>query len=296
MSITSPTRIISYLGPPGTYTHAAALELFRVEHPGDREPEYRPAATIEAVVDDVREGRASAGVVPIENSSEGSVTHAIDALLEGGVVIAREIVMPIEHCLVSGARALGEITRVHSHPQALAQCRAWLASTLPSAELVPSPSTAAAVRAASSDPAAGAIASRLAAELHDVPVLVERVHDREGNATRFIVVAREDSPPAGVAPRAVSTGADKTTLVFTVRHEQGTLLRALAVLNDHGINLCRIESRPSRTTAWEYVFVVDLEGHRLDAPIARAMEALRECCGTVHHLGSYARANAPRTH
>jgi chorismate mutase/prephenate dehydratase len=284
---TPPTpRVVSYLGPPGTYTHAAALAIFGHASPRERTPEYREAATIDAVARDVRDGRASAGVLPIENSTEGSVTHTIDALLEGDVVIVRELVLPIEHALASHAASLGDIARVHSHPQALAQCRAWLARTWTSVELIASASTAAAVLAASKDPNAAAIASHLAAELHGVPVVAERVNDREGNATRFVVVVARETGAYDELP----SGPCKTTLAFTLRHEQGALLRALAVLNDHGINLCRIESRPSRSKAWEYVFLVDLEGHRLDAPIARAMVALSQCCSSVRHLGSYPRA------
>src|SRR5262245_36402039 len=226
---TTKSQVV-FLGPAGTFTHAAARELF-----GDS-AHYVEAPTIEGVFDAVQRRSAPLGVVPIENSTEGSVTNAVDALLDSeGVVIRRELRLAVDQCLMSLAPELSRITRVYSHPQAIAQCRGWLASNLPAASLIPSASTAAAARDASEDPSGAAIGRRLAANIYGVPVLREAVQDVTINATRFVVLATDDMP---------RTGCDKTTIAFAVRDERGALRRVLEVLDDNGINLSRIESRP----------------------------------------------------
>jgi chorismate mutase/prephenate dehydratase len=275
MSLDAQERRIAYLGPPGTFTHAAARALFPV---GAR---YDEAATIAAVFESVRRGDAELGVVPIENSSEGSVTQAADELIEGGVLIRREVILEITHCLLSSSPALGGIARVYSHPQALGQCRSWLAKNLAAAQLVPTASTAAAAREAATDPTSAAIGSALAGELQGVPILRERIQDQEGNATRFVVLATEDAP---------RTGRDRTTLVFSLRDGRGALRRVLEVFDTHDVNLTRIESRPSRQKAWDYVFLVDFEGHREDDDVKCALAALESRCPMVRSLGSYPRA------
>jgi chorismate mutase/prephenate dehydratase len=219
-------------------------------------------------------------VVPIENSTEGSVTQALDCLLEGDVQIAAEMVIEIAHCLASHAAALADIERVYSHPQALAQCRRWLAANIAQARLVDSPSTAAAMRHAAGDHLGAAIGSRFAAALHGVPVLRERIHDVEHNATRFALLALHD---------AARTGDDRTTVAFAVHDERGALLRVLEIFDRNEINLSRIESRPSRQRAWDYVFVADLEGHRKDENVAAALRELSEKCPMFRSLGSYPR-------
>jgi chorismate mutase/prephenate dehydratase len=265
---------IAFLGPEGTFTHIAARRAFGLA------ARYSEAATIEGVFDAVRRGAAAYGVVPIENSTEGSVTHAVDALLDGGVLIRREIVLPVAHCLIGLPASLPAVERVYSHPQALSQCRAWLAKNLSSAQLVQTTSTAGAPREAAADPAGAAIGSSLAAELSGLPVLRERIQDRDENATRFVVIAREDAP---------RTGDDKTTLGFSLRDEPGALRRALEIFDAEGVNLTRIESRPNRRRPWEYVFLVDVSGHRDDPPVSRAVTNLSSRCDTVTMLGSYAR-------
>ena len=245
---------------------------------------YDPCATIDAVFDAVRRQEATRGVVPIENSTEGSVTQALDCLLEGDVQIAGEVVLEIAHCLASHATALADIERVYSHPQALAQCRRWLSANVAGARLVDSPSTAAAVRHAAGDHRGAAIGSRFAAELHGVPVLRQEIQDTEHNATRFALLAAHD---------AARTGDDKTTIAFAVHDERGALLRVLEVFDRNEINLSRIESRPSRQRAWDYVFIADLEGHRADENVARALETLNEKCPMLKNLGSYPRYRSP---
>jgi chorismate mutase/prephenate dehydratase len=276
LAIQAPIAV-AFFGPEGTFTHIAARQLFGLA------ARYVDAATIDGVFDAVRRSAVAYGVVPIENSTEGSVTHAVDALLEGGLFIRRELVLEIAHCLLSTADRLTAVERVYSHPQALAQCRGWLAKNLSGAQLVQTASTSTAAREAAADPAGAAIGSRLAGELSGLPVLRERIQDRTENATRFVMLAREDGP---------RTGADKTTLGFALRDEPGALRRALEIFDASGVNLSRIESRPSRRAAWEYVFLVDLEGHREDEAVARALRELRSRCESLTLLGSYPRGSA----
>ena len=279
LAVQEPVKV-AFLGPVGTFTHAAARELFGLA------ARYTEATTIDSVFDAVRRGDATYGVVPIENSTEGSVTPAIDALIEGGVLIRRELVLEIGQCLMSMATGLTQIERVYSHPQALAQCRVWLAKHLPNAQLVQTASTAAAAREALADSAGAAIGSPLAAELYGVPVLRDNVQDLAENATRFVMLASEDAP---------RTGRDKTTIAFAVHDQQGALLRVLEIFRDHGINLSRIESRPSRQRAWDYVFLADLAGHREDENVRAALAELSAKCPMLRNLGSYPRHDAPVT-
>jgi chorismate mutase/prephenate dehydratase len=265
---------VAFLGPEGTFSHIAARELFGLA------ARYVEATTIEGVFDAVRRDAAAYGVVPIENTTEGSVTWSADALLEGGLFIRRELVLDVSHCLLGHVDKLTAVERVYSHPQALAQCRAWLAKNLGGAQLVQTSSTAGAAREAAVDPGGAAIGSSLAGELAGLPVLRDNIQDRAENATRFVVLAREDAP---------RTGDDKTTLGFALRDEPGALRKALEIFDAEGVNLSRIESRPSRQKAWEYVFIVDVEGHREDLGVTRAVTRLRAQSESVTLLGSYPR-------
>ena len=265
---------IAYLGPEGTFTHAAARALFGLA------ARYMEATTIDGVFDAVTRAEATHGVVPLENSTEGQVLGATDALVEGQLLIRAELELDVSQCLLTRASSLGAIERVGSHPQGLGQCRVWLAKNLPQAQLVQYPSTAEAARDAASDPRAAAVAGRLAGELYGVPIARERIQDHPENVTRFAMVSLED---------AARTGDDKTTLAFSVRDGRGALLRVLSILDEEGINLSRIESRPSRAKPWDYVFLADLDGHRTDANVARAVERLGALCPLVKHLGSYPR-------
>jgi chorismate mutase/prephenate dehydratase len=274
LALQEPLKI-AYMGPEGTFSHAAARSFFGLA------ATYTETTTIEGVFDAVARREAQHGVVPIENSSEGSVDHALDALVDGDLLIRAELELEVAQCLLTRAKGLPSVERVYSHPQALGQCRVWLAKNLAGAQLVQSPSTAAAVREAAADPRAAAVASRLASELYGVPALRERIQDHAENVTRFVMVSLEDS---------ARTGHDKTTLAFSLHDGRGALMRVLALFDEEGINLTRIESRPSREKPWDYVFLADVEGHRTDANIARAMVRLRERCPLVKHLGSYPRA------
>lgn len=279
LALQEPMRV-AYLGPEGTFSHAAARSIFGLA------ARYAEAATIEGVFDAVARRETAYGVVPIENSSEGSVNHAADALIESeGVLVRGEMELDVSQCLLTHASGLASVERVYSHPQALGQCRVWLAKNLAGAQLVAAPSTAAAVReAARSDARAAAIAGKLASELYGVPVARDKINDHPENVTRFALLSLED---------ARRTGDDKTTIAFSVRDGRGALMRVLAVFDEEDVNLTRIESRPSRERAskrWDYVFLADVEGHREDANVARAMQRLRDKCPLVKHLGSYARA------
>jgi chorismate mutase/prephenate dehydratase len=269
---------VAYLGPEGTFTQMAARQAFGLA------ARYRETATIDGVFDAVARGDATYGVVPLENSTEGAVSFTADALATTDVKICQELVMPIEHCLLSQSDSLAEVARVYSHPQALAQCRVWLAKNLPSAQIVQTPSTAAAVVEAKSDEKNAAIASRLAGEIYGLPVLCKEIQDHISNATRFVVLANDDAPP---------TGDDKTSIVFGTRDEEGALRKVLSVFEAHGLSLSRIESRPNKNEAWQYVFLTDFVGHRSDAKVAAALNELQTISSELRVLGSYPRFRLP---
>jgi chorismate mutase/prephenate dehydratase len=273
LALEAPMRV-AFLGPDGTFSHMAARHLFGLA------ATYREATTIAGVFDAVRSGDAACGVVPIENSTEGSVAVTADALIEGDLLIRQEFVLDIALCLLGRKQGLTTIERVYSHPQPLAQCRGWLARNLPAAQVIQTTSTTAAAREALADEGAAAVGSRLAAEIYGLSILSEQIQDRPENATRFLVLSHMDAP---------RTGNDKTSLAFSVGAARGSLRHVLGVFEDAGISLTKIESRPSRQKRWDYVFLADLEGHRLDPQVASALEALRGQCDMVKILGSYPR-------
>ncbi len=278
LSVEQPLRV-AYLGPEGTFSHLAARRLFGLQ------ARYRDCATIDAVFDAVSSGDATYGVAPFENSTEGAVSMTSDALVEGSLVIRQEYVLPIAHCLLSRAATLSQITTVYSHPQALAQCRHWLSKHLPRAQIVQTTSTTAAAREAQTDERAAAIASDIAAEIHNLPIVRTKIQDRAENATRFVVIARDDAPP---------TGRDRTTLAFGVADGKGALRRVLSIFEDENVNLTRIESRPNRARAWHYIFLVDVEGHRRDESLKRAIAKVSKATDFIKVMGSYPRAEPGR--
>jgi chorismate mutase/prephenate dehydratase len=272
LSLEEPVAV-AFLGPEGTFAHMAARRLFGLA------ARYREATTIAGVFDAVRTGDAAYGVVPIENSTEGSVTASVDALIEGDLRVRQELVLDVAHALLARPDlGLGSVERIYSHPQALAQCRVWLAKNVPAAQLIQTTSTAAAAREVLTDEGGAAIGSRLAAEIYGLEVVRDGIHDRAENATRFFVLAKGDAP---------RTGCDKTTIAFSVKDGRGALRRVLGVFDDAGISLTRIESRPSRQKRWDYVFLADLAGHREDEGVAQAMIDLESRCDMVKILGSY---------
>ena len=263
---------VAYLGPQATFTHQAARERFGAA------AELKPTRGISDVFDEVERGRAAFGVVPVENSTEGAVNVTLDRLVESDALICGEAYLEIAQHLLSRAGSLGEVKRVLSHPQGLAQCRGWLAQHLPDVPTEETSSTAAAVEMAAADPSLAGIASALAGELYGVPVLRERIEDNRHNATRFLVIGRQ---PIG------ASGRDKTSILFAMRNVPGALYRILEPIVTNGINLTKIESRPAKSRAWEYVIFVDVEGHRDTPNVAAALRAIAERTIYLKILGSY---------
>ncbi len=267
---------VAYLGPEGTFSHLAARETFGAQ------AEFVPQATIADVFGAVERGHADHGVVPVENTTEGVVTQTLDAWIEAEVPICGEAVLPIALCLLSQSGRLEEVRRVASHPQPLAQCRTWLDRHLPRAERIEVASTVAAGALAAREADVAAVGSRLAAELLDLRVAAENVQDRRDNSTRFVVLG-------GALPAA--SGHDLTSVVFTVRKaESGALHRLLAPFARHGVNLTSIQSRPLKGTPWEYVFFIDLEGHRSEPAVSAALAEASELANSARVLGSFPRA------
>ena len=272
-SLERPLRV-AYLGPEATYSHLAALAQF------GSAAEYASAGTIAEVFDDVENGRAELGVVPVENTTEGGVGHTLDLLVESPLSICAEISLPIRHCLLARrGTTTARLRRVVAHPQALPQCRQWLATHLPGVELVETTSNARAAERASRERGTAAIAAKAAAERYGLAVLAEGIQDDAGNTTRFLVL--------GGADTARPSGDDKTSLVVSVRDEVGVLAKLLQPFARHGIDLIKIESRPLRERPWEYYFVLDLRGHRRDPRVERALAAVARRALRAKVLGSY---------
>jgi chorismate mutase/prephenate dehydratase len=271
---------IAYLGPEGTFSHLAAREVF------GGEAELLPEPSIPHVFAAVERGAADHGVLPVENTTEGVVTQTLDTFVESELPICAEAVLPIALCLASRSGRLEDVRRVASHPQPLAQCRVWLDSKLPGAARVELASTVAAAELAAREADVASVGSRLAAELHDLRVVAAGIQDRRDNSTRFLVVG-------GRAPEP--SGCDLTSVVFTVRKaEAGALHRLLEPFARHGVNLTSIQARPRKGTPWEYVFFIDLEGHRSDPAVAAALADAGRVAHSARVLGSFPRAAAPR--
>jgi chorismate mutase/prephenate dehydratase len=265
--------VIGYLGPEATYTHQAAVKNF------GSALEYRPLPDIPDVFVAVESEQCDYGVVPIENSTEGAVNRSLDLLVDSELTIIAQVFLRVRHCLFSQS-PLAEIKEVRSKDQALAQCADWLRSNLPYAILQPVSSTAEAVKECISGTGVAAIAGELAGMIYDVPMLEAGIQDRSDNVTRFLVVARQSLPMReGVVYR--------TSLVLSLNDEVGALQKALKPFSDRGINLCKIESRPSKRKSWDYFFFVDFIGHPEDQKVAGAMEELTKACSFFRLLGSY---------
>ncbi len=266
---------VVYLGPEATNTHVACLEHF------GSSIRALPREGIPDIFESVQKGEATYGVVPIENSTEGTVSRTLDMFIESEVQIGGEIMMRISHDLLSLDGRPEGISKIYSHPQALGQCRKWLRKNYPSVPLVETSSTAKAAQMAAEDPSAGAIASPLAARLYGLRVVKSQVEDYFHNYTRFLVLGRQC---------AERTGKDKTSILISISHAPGALYRVLKNFSERGINLTKIESRPVRDRAWEYVFFIDFEGHQRDEPITGLLKELKESTLFLRFLGSYPRS------
>jgi chorismate mutase/prephenate dehydratase len=268
---------IAFLGPEGTFTQQAVLKHF------GHSVRALPLASIDEVFREVESGAADFGVVPIENSTEGTVNHTADMFLVSPLKICGEIELRVQQNLMGRVKALDQVQRVCSHQQSLAQCRQWLDENLPHVERIPVASNAEAARRARDEAGTAAIAGLVAADVYGLAVLVPAIEDRPDNTTRFLVVGRK---------LLERSGRDRTTLLLSGPDTAGpgALLRLLEPIARHGISMTRLESRPSRRRKWDYVFFVDLEGHVSDESVAQALADLKNRASLCKVLGSYPRA------
>jgi len=268
---------VAFLGPEGTFTQAAVIKHF------GSSVRALPLPEINEVFHEVEGGIADFGVVPIENSSEGTVNHTLDMFLTSGLKICGEVELRINHYLMGKMNGLDGIKRVCAHPQALAQCRGWLDDQLPEVERIGVSSNAEGARRARDERGTAAIAGRAAAEIYGITVLANDIEDRPDNTTRFLVIGRK---------LFSASGADRTTLLVSTSDtdDAGALFRLLEPFAQHRVNMTRIESRPSRRRKWDYVFFIDIEGHVSDPPLAKALAELESRASLFKVLGSYPQA------
>ena len=264
---------IGYLGPEGTWSHQAALSRF-----GDS-VELVPYASFAHIFAAVERGEVNYGVIPLENSTHGNVVQAMDFFARTHLRICAQVHQSVQNCLMSNIPAK-EIRTIYSHPQVLGQCSQWLQQNYPKADQIPTASSTAAARLAVEKAADGAAAlgSPLAARLHGLEILAEQVQDIATNTTRFVVIGTQSTRPSG---------RDRTTICFTVPHRAGALVEVLDHFRRHGINIFSLDSRPTRDTAWEYLFYIDVDGHETEEPLRSCLAELKAECPVFKVLGSY---------
>lgn len=265
------TMTIAYLGPEATFTHQAAIKRFGTSL------NYAAQKTIGDVFTEVSKNRADYGVVPVENSTEGVVTHTLDMFVDSELKIVSQIVLRVQQCLMSNTPR-ARIKKLFVHPQSLAQCRGWIQTHLPRVELIETSSNARSGELAAREEGAAAIGGALVAEKYGLRLLEQDIQDNAANATRFLVLGRTCSPP---------TGDDRSSLMISVADKTGALYEAIAAFRRHKINMTKIESRPSKRKAWEYFFFIDCAGHAQDPKVAEAIKLLGRHCNFVKILGSY---------
>jgi len=271
LSLEGP-QTVAYLGPRATFTHLACIQKF------GESAQYVPVTSIKDVFNEVERGRANFGVVPIENSTEGVVNHTLDMFVDSSLLIYGEVLQEVSHHLLSKADRSEDIKKIYSHPHAIAQCRNWLETNLPHVPVSEVPSTARAAELCVDDLSGAAIASELAGQLYGLKVLKARIEDNINNFTRFLVLSQKPSE---------RTGKDKTSVMLSVKDKVGALYELLRPFASHGINMTKIESRPSRRKAWEYIFFVDIEGHLEEDRVKKALEEVKGRCLFLKVLGSY---------
>jgi chorismate mutase/prephenate dehydratase len=277
LALEQPLRI-AYFGPAGTFTESAAKKHF------GSSPDFTPFLAIDDVFRAVESGNADYGVVPVENSTEGAIGRTLDLLLTSPLMICGEVGLRIHQNLLSKAESTAGMTKLYSHAQSLAQCHEWLNKNLPNLPRVPVASNAEAARLAAEDANSCAIASEAAARLYELNILAANIEDDPNNTTRFLVLSGHDAGPSG---------SDKTSIVCSAQNRPGAVHDLLTPLKTHGVSMSKFESRPARGfggSRWEYVFFIDLEGHRQDAAVARALDDLRGQVGFLKELGSYPKA------
>ncbi len=266
-----PQRI-AYLGPEATFSHMAAIKFF------GHAANFCPQESVLDVFEETEAGRVHFGVVPVENSIEGTVSTTLDAFSDYRLKVCGEVFIPITHDLLNQTGRKEDIKKVLSHPHALAQCRRWLRKNLPSVPVEEVSSTAFAARWAAVDPSVAAIASPFAARTYHLQVVAKNIEDFHGNVTRFWVIGKESPPP---------TGKDKTSLFFSISDRPGALYEVLHCFARRGINLSKIESRPAKSEPWRYFFFLDCEGHAREEPVSSCLEELEKICAHLEWLGSY---------
>lgn len=263
---------VAYLGPAGTFSEQAVYKQFGHAVEGE------PCVSIDEVFRATEAGTADFGVVPIENSSEGTINRTLDLLLQTSLTISGEISIPVHHSLMTKSGSMEGVTRICAHSQALAQCQVWLNQHFPNIERQPVASNGEAARMASDDAAVAAIAGEIAGERYGLQVVHAHIQDDPHNRTRFAVIGRLQTAPSG---------RDQTSLVLSVPNQPGAVYRMLAPLAEHGVSMTRFESRPARTGAWDYYFFVDVEGHAHDEKVVRALDELKRTAAFFKVLGSY---------
>jgi len=265
---------ICYLGPSGTFTHQAAKSKF------GESVEYVPVKSIDEVFGEVAIGRADYGVVPVENSTEGNVGETLHMFMDTDLKICSEILLRIHHNLMARCK-FEQIKKVYSRPQVFGQCKAWLSNNMPNVELCSASSTTQAAQLARSERYSAAIAHEEAARIYGLEILRHHIEDSPHNATRFLVLGHEIPKP---------TGADKTSIICSIRNRPGALVEILMPFKEHNINLTQVVPWPSKRRAWDYCFFIDFEGHHTNRKISKALREVEEKCTEMKILGSYPRA------
>jgi chorismate mutase/prephenate dehydratase len=266
---------VAFLGPEGTFSHLASLSKF------GNSSHFAPVESISEVFAQVERNHSDYGVVPVENSWAGVVPETLDTFMNSNLRVVSEIYQPIQHNLLTRCESLEQVKRLYTHFQPLAQCRQWLRNHLSHVEEIEASSTSKAAELASHDPESAAIATTLAAERYDLPILCEHIEDNSTNHTRFLVLGYNEPEP---------TGKDKTSLMFSVHNRAGELVHALNAFEKYDVNLTMIESRPTKTAAWQYLFYIDVQGHTKDVTVTKAISLLKEHSLFVRVLGSYPEA------
>jgi chorismate mutase/prephenate dehydratase len=264
---------VAYLGPKGTFSETAAMKHFGVAAEG------QPTPSIDEVYRAVQSGAADFGVVPVENSTEGAVGRSLDLMPQSPLKVCGEVLIPIHHHLMArGVKDVGSIKRVYSHSQSLAQCHEWLNSNLPQAERIAVASNAEAARRAADDPGNAAVAGDAAAQHYGLEIHASNIEDEPNNTTRFLVLGNYEPKPSG---------RDKTSLVLSAKNRAGAVYEMLTPFATRGVSMTKFESRPARVALWEYLFFVDIEGHRDDPQVAEALAEVGRIAGYIKVLGSY---------
>ncbi len=264
---------VAYLGPRGTFSESASMKHF------GHAAEGQPTPSIDEVYRAVQSGAADFGVVPVENSTEGAVGRSLDLMPQSPLKVCGEVLIPIHHHLMSlDVKDVGAIRRLFSHSQSLAQCHEWLNSNLPKAERIAVASNAEAARRAAEEPGTAAVAGDAAAAHYGLAIRASNIEDEPNNTTRFLVLGNYEPAPSG---------RDKTSLVLSARNRAGAVYEMLTPFATRGVSMTKFESRPSRGALWEYLFFVDIEGHRTDANVAAALEEVEGIAGYMKVLGSY---------